>query len=295
MNETTLVWDVIYRILDECIAIELKESQRLDDQANKANCWCSQLTLINHPCYEYILNNAQFHKLQVFYTLGRTTRRRDPVIVGVNNDKSTKDNDWTMLHISLSNQRRPFSEVCMFSLLEVRPPRKAASLLLLDKDNKGKGDGDGDDNNKLTNTAMLTATATTMVTKKSAHRNKSRYWYRQASSRIIMSGDGRVVPLLRYHRMIGEIEEFATLNSASIWCWRNPVNSWLYRGLPAYKLLLDNPENELLIWHHSYTHKQKQRDGDGGGLDQLSVGEQVLHHNVPLFASLASPAAAQFM
>ncbi|KAI7851999.1 hypothetical protein BDC45DRAFT_201520 [Circinella umbellata] len=281
MNETTLVWDVIYQILDECIEIELKESQRLADQANKSICWCSQLTLINHQCNDYILNNAQFHKLQVFYILGRTTRQRDPVIVGVDNDKSTKNNEWTMLHISLSNQQRLLPEVCMFSLLEVRPPRKTASLLLLDKDNK-EDDGEMDNNN---NNNRLTHTTT--IRKKSTYRNKSRYWYRQVSSRIIKSGDGRVFPLLRYHRMIGEIEEFATLNSASIWCWRSPVNSWLYRGLPGYRLLLDNPENELLIWHHSYSKQQKQQG--------LSIGEQVLHHNVPFFANLGSPTAAQFM
>ncbi|KAI9264978.1 hypothetical protein BDA99DRAFT_559074 [Phascolomyces articulosus] len=270
MNETTLVWDVIYQILDECIKIELAESQRLIDQSNKKTCWSSELILINHQCYDFILNNARFHKLQVFYLLGQTTRQRDPVIIGVDNDKSTKNNEWTMLHISLSNQQRllPDKQVCMFSFLEVRPPRKPASLLQLE-------------NNKTVAT----------TTKRSNHR---RYWYRQESSRIIMSGDGRVVPLFRYQHMIGDIEEFATLNAASIWVWRSPTSPWLYRNLPNYRLLLDNPENELLIWHHPSPSCQQRKGGEG--LDQLSIAERVLHQNVSLFANLGSPAtAAQFL
>ncbi|KAI9491324.1 hypothetical protein BDB00DRAFT_834025, partial [Zychaea mexicana] len=231
MNEPTLVWDVIYQILDECISLELAESRQLLDQSTKKTCWSSQLILINRQCRNYILQNALFHRLQVFYSLGRTTRWRDPVIVGV--DKGNNSNEWTMLHVSLVEDR----QVEMFSLLEVRPPRQSAPSLLLDK-------------------------------------KPTRSWNRHDTSRVVLSGDGRVVPLFCYDRMVKDIEEFATLNSASIWVWRSPSNAWLYRHRPTYKLYLDYPENELLIWE---------------------LGKSALHNNVPVFASLAQPGAATQM
>ncbi|KAI8137016.1 hypothetical protein BJV82DRAFT_637229 [Fennellomyces sp. T-0311] len=234
MDEPTLIWDVIYRILDECIAIEIAQSEQLLDQATKHGCQSNELILINRQSRDYLLGHAGFHRLKVWYTLGKTTRRRDPVIVGVANPQ--RPNEWTMLHISLSNQRLlPDKQVCMFSLLEVRPPRRPVLQ----------------------------------------QKTTRRCWYRHDN--VVMSGDGRVVPLLRYDRMINDIEAFATLNAASIWVWRSPSNAWLYRHLPTYRLLLDNSENELLIWRR---HQKP--------FDRLSIGEQVLHHNVELFAGLAT-------
>ncbi|KAI7881653.1 hypothetical protein K492DRAFT_206735 [Lichtheimia hyalospora FSU 10163] len=246
MSQPLLVWDVIYKVLDECVATELNQSERLLDHVLRRHCWIPELLVVHRHCRDYLLGNAAFHRLRLWRMLGKTVGQRESVPIAVQHDK-----DWTMLDLKLTSQQRTSTEdVCIFVAVEVRPPKQG----------------------------------------RWQHVNNNKYPGVQREGWVV-SVRQKKIPLFSYDQCKRDMEAFAALNSASIWVWRSPSNPWLYRHINTYRMVLDNLEKELLVWsnHHRKRHYQPRRRP----FERLSIDEQILHHNVELFANLATTTALQ--
>lgn len=263
MSQPLLVWDVIYKVLDECVATELNQSERLLDHVLRRHCWIPELLAVHPHCRDYLLGNAAFHRLRLWRMLGKTVGQRESVSIAVQHDK-----DWTMLDLKLTSQQKTSTDdVCIFVAVEVRPPKQGRWQHVSSNSNMNSNQG---------------------VQKEG--------W--------VVSVRQKKIPLFSYDQCKRDMEAFAALNSASIWVWRSPANPWLYRHLKSYRMVLDNLEKELLVWsnHHYHHHHHRKRYQHQHHhqhqpwrrpFERLSVDEQILHHNVELFANLATTTALQ--
>lgn len=259
-QQPLLVWDVIYKVLDECVADELHQSERLLDHVMHRHCWIPELLAVHRHCRDYLLGNAAFHRLRLWRMLGKTVGQRESVPIAVQHDK-----DWTMLDLKLTSQQKTSTDdVCIFVAVEVRPPKQ------------GRWQHVSNSSNSNNNMQGI----------------QREGW--------VVSVRQKKIPLFSYDQCKRDMEAFAALNSASIWVWRSPSNPWLYRHLKTYRMVLDNLEKELLVWsnhHHRHHHHRKRHHHHHQSwrrpFERLSVDEQILHHNVELFANLATTAALQ--
>ncbi|KAI9321828.1 hypothetical protein BX666DRAFT_1874986 [Dichotomocladium elegans] len=239
-----LVWDIIYLVLDACVISELDKAERLLEQIGRHDCWVGQLLLANSRCRDYLLRSHSFHQLRLWRVLGKTVRHHESVVIAVEHK-----NDWTLLDVKLSSQ--PTGEhpqwtkcACIINLVECRPPRRTRMQMLLDTNGSVTSNSRGSD------------------------------WVREG---LVFRRKHQIVPIFSYEDcLLSGVQTFASRNRASIWIWRSPSNAWLYRHIGTYRLILDHPEKELLVWNAS---RQP--------FERLSVDEAVLHHNVELFANLA--------